>query len=342
MQLNSNNILRVLTKAFFIGALLVMSQPEVTNAQGVFPSLGGSRSGTSGFQFLKINVDARSSALGGSNVADAMDGSALYFNHALAAQMDNSQVYLSHTAYFADIAHNYASYTQKLGSIALGGSLMYLDSGEMEETNEFNPLGTGRTFRTVHMAAGLSFAQELSELFSYGVTAKYVEEKIEEIQSQSAVVDIGFFYRVGETGLRFAVGLNNFGLDASPSGETTRPTQNGPETETEFEDVSPPSVFRIGAAYDAYETDNIKVLVTGQLTNPSDNSERFSLGSELTYLDQFFVRAGYEFGVDEAKLPTAGVGFFVPFLDNSIAIDYGFTARDRLGSIHRFTLKFNL
>ncbi|HBQ59637.1 MAG TPA: hypothetical protein DD671_08440, partial [Balneolaceae bacterium] len=77
MQLNSNNILRVLTKAFFIGALLVMSQPEVTNAQGVFPSLGGSRSGTSGFQFLKINVDARSSALGGSNVADAMDGSAL-------------------------------------------------------------------------------------------------------------------------------------------------------------------------------------------------------------------------------------------------------------------------
>ena len=342
MQLNSNIILKILAKAFCIGALLLSSQPEVVNAQGVFPSLGGSRSGTSGFQFLKINVDARSSALASSNVADAMDGSALYLNPALAAQMDNSQVYLSHTAYFADISHNFASYIHKRGGLAFGGSLMYLDSGEMEETNEFNPFGTGRTFRTIHMAAGLSFAQELSELFSYGISAKYAEEKIEEVQLRSAVFDVGFFYRVGETGLRFSVGLNNFGFDASPNGETTRQTQSGPVTEDEFEDVSPPSLFLIGAAYDAYESENLKVLLTGQVTNPSDNAERFSLGSELTYLDQFFLRAGYEFGVDEAKLPNAGVGFYFPVMDNEIAIDYGFSPRERLGSIHRFTLKFNL
>ncbi len=317
--------------------------PQLGAAQGgIFPSLGGSRTGTSGFQFLKINVDARSSAMAGSNVADAKDGSALYFNPALAAQMNTSQVYLAHTAYFADISHNYASYTHRTGEFAFGGSLMYLDSGEMDETNEFNPFGTGRTFRAVNMAAGISFAQQLSELFSYGITAKYIEEKIEEVQLQSVVFDLGFYYEVGETGLRFAVGLNNFGLDATPSGETTRQTQNGLVTEKDFEDVSAPSLFQIGAAYDAYENENIKVLVTGQLTNPSDNAERFSLGSELIYLDRFFVRTGYEFGVDEAKLPSAGIGVLIPLLGNNVAIDYGFSTRERLGSLHRFALKFNL
>jgi hypothetical protein len=342
MQLYKNMAVKIIGKALLAGLIALTCFSGTVNAQGIFPSLGGSRSGTSGFQFLKINVDARAAGMGASNVADAKDGSALYFNPALATQVDRSQVYVSHTQYFADISQNFVSYIHKLDGLAFGGSLMYLDSGVMEETNEFNPFGTGRTFRTIHMAAGLSFSQNLSELFSYGVTAKYIEEKIEEVQLKSAVVDIGFYYEVGETGLRFAVGLNNFGLDASPTGETTRVTQNGTVTETEFEDVSAPSLFLIGAAFDAYEDENIKVLVTGQLTNPSDNSERFSLGSELTYLDQFFLRTGYEFGVDEAVLPNAGVGFYLPVMKNGIAIDYGFSTRDRLGMIHRFTLKFNL
>ena len=343
MQLKKNIVSKVIGKVLVMGVLLISGIPDTGKAQSsVFPSLGGSRSGTSGFQFLKINVDARSSAMAQSNVADAVDGSSLYFNPALAVQLDNSQVYLGHTAYFADISHNFLSYIHKKDKIAFGGSLMYLDSGEMEETNEFNPFGTGRTFRTIHMAAGLSFSQQLSDLFSYGITSKYVEEKIEEVQLKTVVFDIGFYYEVGLTGLRFSVGLNNFGLDSSPTGETTRQTQDGPVTEDEFEDVSPPSVFLIGAAYDAYQNENWDVLVTGQLTNPSDNAERFSLGTEVTYLDRFLLRTGYEFGVDEAILPSAGVGFKVPVFEKDLAIDYGFTTRDRLGSIHRIALKFNL
>jgi hypothetical protein len=324
--------------------LLCTGWAETASAQqSLIPSLGSSRSGTSGFQFLKINPDARSASLGGSNVADAIDGSALYLNPALAAQMSDNQVYLGHTQYFADISLNYASYVHRYRGMAFGGSLMYLDSGEMDETNEFFPTGTGRTFRTVHLAAGLSFAQELTNLFSYGVTAKYLDERIEEVESQSVVFDVGFFYRVGDTGLRFAVGLNNFGLDATPEGETTRQTLDGEVVETDFEDVSPPTTFRIGAAYDIYSNDSFDVISFAQVTNPSDNAERFSLGSELEYLDQFFVRAGYEFGVDEALLPSFGAGFKFPFSEGyKLGVDYGFSTRDRLGSMHRFALKFDL
>jgi hypothetical protein len=321
---------------------LALFTTDAYSQRSIIPSLGSSRSGTSGYQFLKINVDARSSAMGGSNVADAIDGASLYLNPAMAVQLDNNQLYLGHTRYFADIDLNFASYIHKIGNIALGGSLMYLDSGEMNETNEFNPFGTGRTFRTVHLAAGLTFSQELTTLFSYGVTMKYLDERIEELQAQTVVVDVGFFYRVGTTGLRFAIGLNNFGLDATPEGETIRQTLEGQVIETEFEAVSPPTTFIIGAAYDAYKSDNINVLVTGQVTNPSDNAERFSLGSELTYLNQFYLRTGYEFGVDEASLPSFGVGFKLPIAGYSAGLDYGFSTRDRLGSLHRISLKFNL
>lgn len=333
---------KILVKALILAAVLLIGFADVVHAQkGIIPSLGGSRSGTSGFQFLKINVDARSAAMGSSNVADAMDGSALYLNPALAVQMQGHQVQLAHTAYFADISLNYASYIHRMRNVAFGGSLTYLDSGEMNETTEFDPFGTGRTFRTIHLAAALTFSQELTNLFSYGISLKYLDERVEEVQSQSVVFDLGFFYRVGDTGLRFAVGLNNFGMDATPSGETRRMTLDGEVIETEFEDVSPPTMFLIGAAYDAYKNDVIDVIVTAQITNPSDNAEKFSFGAELGYMSQFFVRAGYEFGVDEASLPSFGAGFKLPILNYQVGLDYGFSTRDRLGSLHRIAFKFN-
>lgn len=332
-------LLKRIALLFFV---MIFFTIEFAGAQSILPTLGDSRSGTSGFQFLKINVDARSAAMGSSNVAASEDGSSVFLNPALASRLENSQFYLSHTAYFADIALNYASYTHKINSVAISGSLMYLDSGEMNETDEFNPFGTGRTFRTIHMAGALTFSQRLTNYFSYGATVKYLDERIEEVQTQTTVVDVGFFYQVGETGLRFAIGLNNFGFDATPSGETTRPTLDGPVTETHFEDISPPTMFMIGAAYDAYESENIDILITGQVTNPSDNAERFSFGSELSFIDKFFLRAGYEFGVDEAVYPSGGVGFKVPFLSRGLAVDYGFSTRERLGNLHRFGLKFNI
>ena len=322
--------------------LMCMSAGETATAQ-LIPNLGSSRSGTSGFQFLKINPDARSAALGGANVADAADGSALYLNPALAAQMPDNQIYVGHTQYFADISLNYASYVHRYKGMAFGGSLMYLDSGEMDETTAFAPTGTGLTFRTVHLAAGLSFAQQLTNLFSYGITTKYLNERIENVESESVVFDVGFFYRVGDTGLQFAVGLNNFGLDATPGGETIRQDLEGEQRETDFEDISPPTTFRIGASYDTYTTQDFNLITFAQITNPSDNAERFSLGSELEYLEQFFVRAGYEFGVDEALLPSFGAGFKFPISTGyRLGIDYGFSTRDRLGSLHRFALKFDL
>lgn len=312
------------------------------NAQSLIPSFGNARSGTSGFQFVKIGVDPRSASMGLSNVADAKDASSLYWNPALAAQVDDTELMIGHTAYFADISMEYVGYVHKYKSFSFGGSVQYLNSGEMEETTEFQQLGTGRTFRTVHFAAGLTASHRITELFSYGLTVKYLSERLEEIQINTAAVDFGFYYSVGETGLRFSVGLNNFGLDASPTGETTHPTQDGEITEDEFEDTPLPTRFIIAAAYDVYESDNLKAVLTGQITNPSDNAEQFSFGGEIGFMDQFFVRTGYQFGYEEVKLPSFGAGIKVPFGGKYIQADYSYSAFDRLGNLHRIGLRFSL
>ena len=312
------------------------------DAQSILPSFGKSRSGTSGFQFVKITVDPRAAAMGNSVVADATDGSSLYWNPALAVQADKSEVLFSHSIYFMDITKEYVSYVQKLKSIALGVSVQYLNSGDIKETTEFQPLGTGLTFRTIHYSLGLSVSQKLTELFSYGLTVHFLDERIEEVQTKTESVDLGFFYRVGDTGLRFAIGLNNFGPDAKPAGDTQRVTLDGNQTETDFKKVSLPTTFIIGAAYDAYKSEHSTLVLSGQLTNPSDNAEHVSVGAEYGFMHQFYLRGGYQFGVDEVRYPSGGIGVVFPVGKHFLSVDYAFSPYERLGNIHRLALKIRI
>ncbi len=275
-------------------------------------------------------------------MADAMDGSSLYWNPALAARLTGSNLMISHTAYFVGVNQDYFSYIHKIGDFAVGGSVQYLNSGDIIETTEFQQLGTGRTFSTHHFAAGLSGAHKVTELFSYGITLKFLMEKIEEVDYSTGAIDFGFSYLVGDTGLRFAVGINNFGLEANPSGTTTRESLEGVEEIEPTTYSSLPTRFHIGAAYDLFENDQNKLILTGQITNPSDNAEQFNIGAEYSFMKQFFVRTGYEFGIEERKIPSLGGGVEMKVLNKVFKADYAYTMYERLGEIHRIAISFSL
>lgn len=326
-------------KKFLLPFCVLFTLASPLFAQGSF---GEDRAGTEGFQFTKIAVDPRSAAMGNSNMADAYDASSLYWNPALSARLEGSNVMLSHTRYFAGINLDYFSVVQKVGDFALGGSVQYLSSGEITETTEFQPFGTGRTFATHHLSAGATVSHEVTELFSYGITFRYLMEKIEEIQYQSGAIDFGFSYLVGDTGLRFAVGINNFGFDSSPEGTTTRESLNGVEVIEPDEQQSLPTRFLIGAAYDLIDNDENSLVVTAQITNPSDNAEQFNVGAEYGFMKQFFVRTGYEFGIEERKIPSFGAGVELPFGNRIIRADYAYSLYERLGEIHRIAINVAL
>lgn len=305
-------------------------------------SYGTDRAGTQGFQFTKITVDARSAAMGNSNMAAASDGSSLFWNPALASKIGHSYASVSHTEYLVGTGMEYLSYIHKIGSFAVGGALQYFNSGDIKETTEAEPFGTGRIFRTHHMAAGLSASHKITELFSYGITLKYLTVGVEEVSYHTGAVDFGFSYLVGETGLSFAVGITNFGFNASPDGKTIRETPAGKVVEEPAASISLPTRFTIGASYVAVDTENNGLLVTAQITNPSDNAEQISFGAEYAFMKQFYLRAGYELGHKERIIPSLGTGVKVPLAKKRISVDYGYTNYDRLGTIHRITLGFEL
>ena len=334
--------MRVCALLLFFFSLACTAQAQV------LPAFGDDRAGTSGFQFLKVPVDPRGAALGGTVVADAADASALFWNPALAAQSSGPQLGLASAAYFADVSLHYAAgYTRvdtPVGPLTLGLGLQALDSGEMDVTTEFSGAeGTGQTFRLVDVAAGLTVAQALTDLFSYGVTAKYVRESAADVAVATGLLDLGVFYRVGGTGVQIGVAIRNFGFEIDPGGEIERTTLGGTVTETEFEGIEPPTTFLLGTSYRPFRSMGAHDLVlSGQLTNPNDNAERFTVGAEYTWNRLLALRTGYRFGLEEASLPSLGVGLEVPGIGPALRIDYSFDRLDRLGSVHRVGLNVGI
>jgi len=311
----------------------------------ILPALGGERAGTSGFQFLKIPIDARSASLGNSVVSSASDASALFWNPALASQLVGNHVGLYHTAYFVDVTLSMAaaSYKIKNTGLAIGATIQTMNSGEMNVTTEFQPFGTGETFRLTDMALGVTISQALTDLFSYGITTKYIRESVVDITAQTVAFDLGVFYRVGSTGAQMAVAIRNFGFDAKPTGTIDRKViADDPNvTEDEFDRITPPTTFHLGAMYELLRSDLTNSLkLTGELSNPSDHSENLNLGAEYTWNDMLSLRLGYRFGIEEYRLPGMGIGLNVPLGGTQFRFDYGFSELERLGSIHRFG--FNL
>ncbi len=335
----------------FALSLLLAALAAPAEAQ-LFPTFGNERAGTSGLQFLKVPVDARGAALGGTVVATADDASALFWNPALAAR-GGSQIGLATARYVADVALHYAAgfhpVATPIGQVTFGLSVQALDSGEMNVTDEFSgPAGTGETFSLVDLAVGVSAAQALTDLFSYGVTAKVVRESSAEVSTSAGLLDLGVAYRVGDTGVGFGVAIRNFGFEVSPGGSITRTTLGGEVVEEDFDGIDPPTTFLLGVSYRPLQAFGFAagsphhLTLSGQLTNPNDNAERFNLGAEYVWNDLLALRAGYEFGIEEATAPSFGLGLVVPGLGPQLRADYGFNRLDRLGNIHRIGLNLRL
>lgn len=326
-------------KWFISILLLLVVVVNIVHAQ-LLPSFGSSRTGTTGFQFLKIAPDARSVGMGGSMLAITDDVGALYWNPAGITKTDTQKLHLqlSQTLYFGDVDMSYIGLVHQVSKQTfLGASLTYLSTGPMDVTNEFQPFGTGQTFNANDLAVAVSLGRILTDNFSFGITGKYIRESFAEIHADNAVIDFGFQYEVGVAHTRFAVGVANFGFNTEPSGTLSVQTLEGLDTIQNFEKIGVPAVFRIGIAWDPVKTAMNRLTAAGQLNHPTDNNETYNLGVEYAWRNTMFCRTGYEFGLDEHGIPNFGFGVRFKRNFGMLQFDYGFEDKSRLGSVHRLT-----
>ncbi len=312
----------------------------------VLPSFGDSRTGTTGMQFLKIAPDARSMGMAGSYISTVNDLSAMYWNPAALSRIDTAKYHFQagNTLYFAGINMAWGAFGMRSSQQAFWGvNVMSLNAGEMEETTEFQPTGTGRVFSPSSIVVSASYARILTSNFTFGITGKYAREGMAGIATNNVMFDLGLDYLIKEVrNLRFAVTLTNFGINVEPSGKATILKTTGAEEIENFESVSVPTTFRIGASIDVIQKAKQNLRVSVQLNHPTDNNETLALGAEYFLKKMLYLRTGYKFGQDELGFPPLGLGVVFPRRFGKITIDYSLNNKVRLGNVHRLSLGLQL
>ena len=311
-----------------------------TRAQ-VFPNLGGQRTGTASAQFLKIGMGARAMGMGESFVAIANDAEALYWNPAGISRFDKQSVFFSHTKWLVDVDVEYAGLVYHIDEVnTVGVAMTYLHTDEMKETTELQPFGTGRYFGFSDFLIGLTYARNMTDKFSFGLSVKYMQENIAELTMKGLLFDLGTYYETGFHSIRFAVAVSNIGEEMSPAGSFSYQNLQAETVEvSSFQSSPPPIIFRLGLAAEVYETENHRVTGSIQLNHPNDNDENVNLGIEYWWQQMFALRAGYKTARVEENF-SVGAGVLIPTSLSDLRVDYAYSNFGRLGYVNRFSLHF--
>lgn len=338
---------------------IVLSVLVVASAQGqedpASPETATiTRVGTTAAQFLKLGVGARAIAMGGAFVAESSDLSALYWNPAGLARLSGSNVQLNTTDYLADISYNTAAFGTRIGGAgSMGLSLLLLDSGNMPVRTEMEPEGTGEQFKVQDFALQVTYARNLTDLFSIGGSMKFIQERIWHSTASSVAFDIGTLFTTPFRNLRLGASMSNLGPkmrmdgrdilfseDPSPNTDGTAEIVNAQYRTDAF---SLPLIFRVGLAWYALDTGSHRVLVASDAAHPNDNAEYVNAGMEYAFRDLIAFRAGFRnlFEPDSEQGLTAGASLNLR-IDRTLRtrFDYAYAEFGRLTQTHWFT--FNL
>ena len=320
-------------KKLFVVIILISVFIDV-KAQ-LITNLGGQRAGISTAQFLKIGVGSRSTAMGESFVAIANDASALYWNPAGLVQFDQDQVMFSHNQWVVDIYHDFFGAVYHLDAAnAFGVSFISLSTKDMPVTTEFSPYGTGEYFSYGDLAFSLTYSRKMTDKFSFGGTVRYIEETLDKLKMRGVMIDLGTYYWTGLGTTRFAVAVSNFGNQLAPDGKVVL---IGKREKSDWQSFSPPTIFRIGFAFEPYESGDNKITTSIQLNHPNDNKENVATGLEYSWKNIVFFRGGYKFNVDEQNY-SFGFGINLPIRIAYCNVDYSFSNFERLGNSQRFSI----
>ncbi len=306
--------------------------PTSLNAQR---ELGGERVGTSAFTFLKIAQGARAQALGGAYTALGADASSVFWNPAGIGQREaRFDGLVGQMNWIADMRIHMAALAMRTGGVHhLAVSAVALSTAPMEVTTEYQPGGTGEFFQYGDVMVGLTYSQRMTDRFSFGITGKMVEEQLADTYMRGYLIDLGTFYRTGFRDLNFGVALLNFGRPAKPEGMYIWSTGTGLADSSQYQEFSPPTIFRMAIAYEWLQAENQSLTTTVQLNHPVDQSESRTVGLEYGIGRRIFLRAGV---VDKSDAQSWSLGTGIVLA--GFHLDYAFTNMSELGGIQRFTL----
>ncbi len=308
------------------------------------------KSGTTAAQFLKIGVGTRAIGMGGAYTATADDINSLYWNPAGLARVYSREAYFNHVDWISDVKLDYAGFGIEVPSFGtLGAFVSLLSMGSMEVRTTAQPEGTGEMFDAGSLLIGISYARNLTDEFSIGFNAKYINEYIWHESAVSFAFDIGTLYRIPFLNeFRIGASISNFGPKMQLAGrDITQITQAGAgdgniiNTDLQLDAFELPLLFRIGIAVDAIKNSDSRLTLAADAVHPNDNSEYVNSGLEYTWNEMFSIRAGYKslFEKEGEQGLTLGVGLNYRVIESvKLLIDYAYQDFGRLKNVQYFSV----
>ncbi len=339
-----------LLAVFCLGLLLMPAIVHAGNA---------SKRGTAGALEILLPVGGRGTALAGTASASMVGVEAIHWNPAGLSRGwgDRSiEAMFSHMNYFADIKLDYAALGWNIGDFGtLGLTFRTVNFGDIAETTEDMPEGTGRLFSPTYFTLGVTYSKMLTDRIYIGFTGKFISESILRTNASGFALDGGVIYYVGGndgwSGLHFGVVLKNIGPNMKYTGaeleESMVPPGSAPGAAADpLEHVAQsfelPSSFALGIGYDYRFDEAVRGTLMGEFENINFGNDRYRIGGEIAYNEQFFLRGGFQ-GTDGSSNeyiwgPSFGAGVMLPLGSIGIVVDYSYQTTDVFQGTNTFSL----
>jgi hypothetical protein len=317
------------------------------------------RIGTAGAQELLIPVGARGVAMGPSAMVFSRGVDAIYYNPAGLGRMENSvQAMFSQMSYFADINVSYGAIGVNTGEFGnIGITLKTIGFGEIPVTTQAFPDGTGELYSPTFLTIGFTYAKQLTDRISVGLSASLLSEQILSMSASGVSFDVGIQYQnLGIQGLALGIAIKNLGPTMKFDGSNAYVIADNPNDlrgenpyKAEMAGFELPSNLEIGIGYSPKIDDKNSLSVGGMFRNNNYADDEYSIGAEYGFQNMFFVRGGYVFAPQTTADVTgadgyiydytlgAGINYNVSGVD--LTFDYAYRHMDYFDGSHTFTFR---
>jgi hypothetical protein len=294
-----------------------------------------SGAGTSGGQFLKIGVDSRSSALGGT-AATSQGAGSIFLNPAGLCWVDDMEIYFSQISWMEDINYSNMAFAKNEPYGVFGLGVNYLS---MPSITEVDNTGTklAESFIPSDMCVTLSYGNFFDNGIDFGGSVKFIQSKIAERSASAFALDAGAKKKLGKCRTEIGVLIQNFG------------------SEMKFNAVGDPLplTFKFGGKYvlpfdgfinlDTFEIKNGINFLT-DLSYVNDSGYYTDLGAEyvkmtgnVTIMGRLGYKTGFK-GLDSTAGFSCGFGLSY----KQYTLDYALALFGELGQTHRITFSVKL
>ncbi len=315
-------------------------------------SPNGTNVGTTAAAFLEIGVGARAQAMGGAYVSFANDATAMYWNPAGIGRISKFETAFSHVSWLLDTNFDYFGIVSPVNNkIVVGLNVTVFGTDDQPVRVVGLEEGTGEFYSLQDLSASLSFALNLTDRFSLGLNAKYINQRIWHSSATGFALDVGGLYKTQYDGLQIGYSISNFGTEMQLAGRDlinaidpdiiNEGVENVP-VNYETGSFGLPMLFRFGISYDKpLDFLESNLLLAVDLLKPNNYEESLNIGAEYLVLDKYALRAGYQspFMSEHQGGLSIGGGIVIPSRQSyQFVIDYAFVDWGILNSVHIYSI----